>query len=103
MTLSIADKQSDHANKRFVSPDRSGRHISPSRKLVFFDEEDQKDYTDDWIKSLSQPDEPKKNASKYQFKIGSITQQEDRHQDRYSDDLNSEFRYLSLTKPILPK
>ena len=60
MTLSIADKQSKLSSKLLMSPGRCGRHISPEKSSVTFDKEDQRDYTDNWVKSLSQTDEPKK-------------------------------------------
>ena len=37
------------------------------------------------------------------LKRGSSRQQEDRNHDRYSDDITTDFRYLTLPKTSLPK
>ena len=72
MTLSIADKQSKLASKRLVSSGWSRRHIFPEKNLVIFDEEDQRDYTDDWVNHSAKLTNRKKMLRSMQLKSDRI-------------------------------
>ena len=74
------------------------------KKSVTLDKKDpERTYKKDWVKSLKQTDE-KKHESAARFKFGdSNRSHEERSDDRFSEELNVDFRSWSLQKSKLPR
>ena len=74
------------------------------KKSVTLDKKDpERTYKKDWVNSLKQTDE-KKHESEARFKIGdSNRSHEERSHDRFSEELNVDFKSWSLPKCKLPR
>ena len=83
---------------------RSKRYTFPHRKTIIYDEVGpEKTYTNHWLKLSNQRD-GQKLESKARFKPGEPSKShEERTHDRYTEELNTEFRQWNLPKPRPPK